>query len=189
MILNGIAGLDFELADSFCVIKKGQKFDISGTGDINTFTRCGIWYLKAEKARISITLPQNSELSLIRIRLVGSQLHSCDFRAIDTELRMSDSVCACDGVCSRSLYAELGEGSAELNVPWFKSSSFNCGSGKMSIKFGLHKQDCSLRTQRGIGCITVDGVQLPRSWSSDVNGRAEVFIKCGLGSVNAVFSG
>ena len=188
MILKGISGIGLDLSGAECEIEQGKRFDLAGTGDINAFTRCGIWYLKAKGGKIKITLPKGAELSAFRLRLAGSHVRSCPFRAMDTELRMADSVCIFEGIYARSLYAELGKGRAELNVRELKSASFNCGMGRMDISFFMDREDCSLRTQRGIGSITVDGAPLPRS-SSEGDGSSEVFIKCGLGAVNAVFKG
>lgn len=189
MILKDISGIDFELDGACCDIVYGVRFDINGAGEINTYTRCGIWYLKAKGGKFRITIPNDTVFSAVNIRAKGTQLHSCGFCALNTDLRMSDSLCFYDGIDSRSLYAELGEGRMEIRVNGFTSSSFNCGRGEMSIDFCSSRKDCYVKTVRGTGSILIDGEKLPRSYVSDVRNGAEIYIKCGLGTVNALFSG
>lgn len=189
MILKDISGIDFELDGTCCDIVHGARLDVNGTCEINTYTRCGIWYLKARGGKLRITIPKEAVFSAVNIRAKGAQLNACDFCAINTDLRMSGSLCVFDGIDSRSLYAELGYGRMDIKVMGFKSSSFNCGRGEMSIDFCSSKKDCSIKTVRGIGSILIEGEKLPRSYKSEVRGGAEIYIKCGLGTVNALFSG
>lgn len=189
MDFSRVTGIEFDIDGADCVIKNGALFSINHDTGLLSYTRCGIWILKsmADKRKISITIPGDMMFDRFMVRIKDGTLTVDNICALNSEIYVSDAQCSISHFDGRFFYAQLGRGSLSANIEHSAAASFNCGFGNMDLTFSGKVGDYSIKAIRGGGCVEIDGELTKRDFIQITDGKPDISIKCGLGSVSAVF--
>lgn len=166
-------------------IKRGRvpALDCDRTPELSAL-RCGVWHIRLSGGDWGIIyIPEELRLFSARIRLGSGMLDIERLSAADIDIRTGAGNIKANSLRAGIMHIEIGSGTGELTAEPERSAFFECGMGSMDIRLAGGAERYRLRTERGIGRLTVFGRETARSFAAG-SGECEVFARCGMGKMS-----
>lgn len=181
-----ISCIEITLSDGVFSISRGVVPSING-GKVCSFSRCGVMYISVF-GNATVVIPEDNDFFRFKLLAKRSTVNLCGINAVDVSLYIKESNLRTGIIKSDRLYADVGKGSALIKADTESSAVYICGMGEMRAVLGGNESDYKIKTERGIGSITVSDKERPRCMTSG-NGKCELFARCGMGKIVFDFHG
>ena len=186
-----VSCLDFILKNGSFEIRRGSVLgtEFPGAEEFINFVRCGVLYIRACGGTGNvIVLPREFEAAAVNIKTEDAYVKLCSLDALDVSLKISGGMFRSGVIKARSIYADLGRGTANITAKPELSSFFECGMGDMHVRFLGNREDHRIRSEHGVGELFIDGEKTGRKAINGI-GSKEIFARCGMGVLRLDFAG
>lgn len=203
LVTKGVSGMnddyskvtciDMELRNGYFSIRNGDSFKLENDNiPILSYVEKGIWHIVSDpdpnaKGYFTLYLPHGFMPYKLRVKGFNSTIKIGSVNAVDVEIENNNSDISIGCMKLRNIYINVGKGRMYAELTPELSTYVNCGFGEVKLIMTGDKENYRIRSQRGGGSVTLDGVSLEREWDNSVCSDNELVIKCGLGKVDIDF--
>ena len=181
-----ISCVEITLSDGVFSVSRGVAPCING-GKVSSFSLCGVMYINIS-GNAAVVIPEDNDLFRFKLLAQRATVNLCGIKAVDVSLYIKESDIRTGTIKSDRLYADVGKGSALIKADTESSAVYICGMGEIKAFLGGNESDYRIKTERGIGSITVSDKERPRNMTSG-KGKRELFARCGMGRIVFDFRG
>lgn len=164
------------------------------------------WISNKENLDLTLYIPENTELGKVKINAGAGKvtIESLNASKLDFEIGAGETKieninifqeCDIEGGAGKlvvrdgeinNLNLDMGIGEVDLSARLLGKSDINAGVGKLNINLQSNKEDYSIKAEKGIGQIKIDGRDIG---DDSVYGSGDNYIKIdgGIGSIEIDF--
>lgn len=191
---SNITCIDMDLRNGYFNVRSGDGFRLENDNiPVLSYVEKGIWHIASDpnpqsKGYFTLYLPRDFKPYKLRIRAFNSTLKISSVNAEDVEIENNNSDISIGLMQLRNIYINMGKGRLYAELAPILSTYVNCGFGEVKLIMAGSRDNYRIRSRRGGGCVTLDGVPLQREWDNELCRDNEIVVKCGLGKVEIDFT-
>ena len=174
-----LSGGDFEITN-------GEIFSVtSDCLDHLVYEKDGVWHVVSDPchgkyAKTVITLPYLRAFTNFQINLSDGALDLCRTDCKNLEFNLKNASAESDTVTAQNLYISIAHSNLRILAD-SQSTSIDCGYGTLDLR--LTKGNYSIKSQCGMGKVTINSSLLPKKFENN-DGDRKINVICGMGDVN-----
>lgn len=181
-----INSIKLELSGGDFEITLGEDFSVTSDG-LNhlVYEKDSVWHVVSDPchgkyAKTVITLPYLRAFANFQVNLSDGALNLCKTDCKSLEFNLKNASAETDMLTAENLYISIGHSNLRILAD-SQFTNIDCGYGTVDLR--LKKNSYSIKSQCGMGKITLNSSLVPKKFET-ADGDRKINVICGMGDVH-----